>query len=76
MTTMITLSEARLPDPLILADQHIAEAKQRREHQIRVVSGLPRDTDARAYAEMLLREIDRTIAIGRMHQELIHNLRD
>ncbi|WP_342111468.1 hypothetical protein [Methylobacterium sp. SI9] len=41
---------------------------------MRVLSRLPQGSPARAYAEHVLNEIDRTIVLSRMHHELIQNL--
>jgi hypothetical protein len=41
---------------------------------MRVLSLLSQGSPARAYAEHVLSEIDRTIVLSRMHHELIQNL--
>ncbi|GJE14622.1 hypothetical protein [Methylobacterium longum] len=73
---MPTPSEAHLQDLLAQAEQDLAEAEQRREHQARVVSDLLAGTEARTYAEGVLREIDRTIAFIRANRELIKHILD
>lgn len=74
MTAMLSRSDALLHDPLLQAERQLAEAEERRDQQMRVLSRLPQGSPARAYAEHVLSEIDRTIMLSRMHHELIRNL--
>lgn len=74
MTATLSRSDALLHDPLVQADRQIAEAEERREEQMRVLSRLAQGSPARIYAEHVLSEIERTIVLSRMHQELIQNL--
>ena len=76
VTATLSRSSALLYDPLLQAGRQVAEAEERREEQMRVLSGLAQGSPARAYAEHVLGEIDRTIVLSRMHQELIQNLLD
>ncbi|WP_447679853.1 hypothetical protein [Methylobacterium mesophilicum] len=71
---MLSRSDALPHDPLLQAGQQVAEAEERRERQMRVLSGLAQGSPARIYAEHVLSEIERTIVLSRMHQELIQNL--
>jgi hypothetical protein len=71
---MLYRSDALLHDPLLQAEQQLAEAEERREQQMRALSRFPQGSPARAYAEHVLSEIDRTIVLSRMHHELIQNL--
>lgn len=71
---MPTLPEVYLQDLFAQAQQDLAEAEQRREHQARVVSTLLDGTETRAAAEKVLREIDRTIAFIRANLELIQHI--
>jgi len=73
---MPTPSEANLQDLLAQADKDLAEAEQRREHHARIIAGLHDGTEARAAAEKVLREIDRTIAFIRANRELIRHILD
>lgn len=74
VTATLSRSSALLYDPLLQAGRQVAEAEERREQQMLIVSGLAQGSPARAYAEHVLGEIDRTIVLSRMHQELIQNL--
>ena len=74
MTAMLSRPDALLHDPLLQAERQVAEAEERRDQQMRVLSRLPQGSPARAYAEHVLSEIDRTIVLTRMHHELIENL--
>ena len=74
VTAMLSHSDTLLHDPLSQAGQQVAEAEERREQQMRVLSGLAQGSPARVYAEHVLCEIDRTIVLSRMHLELIQNL--
>ena len=71
---MLSRSEVLLHDPLFQAGQQVAEAEERREQQMRIQSGLTQGSPARVYAEHVLSEVERTIVLSRMHQELIENL--
>ena len=71
---MLSRSDALLHDPLLQAERQVAEAEERRERQMHVLSRIPQGSPARAYAEHVLSEIDRTIVLSRMHHELIQNL--
>jgi len=71
---MLSRSDALLHDPLFQAGRQVAEAEERRDKQIRVLSGLAQGSPARIYAEHVLSEIERSIVLSRMHQELIHHL--
>ena len=71
---MLSRSDALLHDPLVQAERQVAEAEERREQQMCVLSGLAQGSPARIYAEHVLSEIERSIVLGRMHQELIQNL--
>ncbi|MCJ2117253.1 hypothetical protein MKK65_11895 [Methylobacterium sp. J-001] len=74
MTTTLSHSDALLHDPLLQAGRQVAEAEERREQQMRFLSGLAQGSPARIYAEHVLSEIERSIALSRMHEELIQNL--
>jgi hypothetical protein len=74
VTAMLSRSDALLHDPLLQAERQVAEAEERRERQMRVLSRLPQGSPAQAYAEHVLSEIDRTIVLSRMHHELIQTL--
>ncbi|WP_147898151.1 hypothetical protein [Methylobacterium sp. WL7] len=74
MTAMLSRSNEILHDPLFQAGRQVAEAEERREQQIRVLSALAQGSPARIYAEHVLSEIERTIALSRMNQELIESL--
>lgn len=74
MTAMLTRAEALLNDPLVQAQEQVAEAEKRREQQVRFLANIAEGTDARAFAEHTLNEIERTIVLGRMHLELIRHL--
>lgn len=71
---MLYRSDALLHDPLLQAEQPLAEAEERREQYMRALSRFPQGSPTRAYAEHVLSEIDRTIVLSRMHHELIQNL--
>jgi hypothetical protein len=71
---MLSRSDALLHDPLFQAGRRVAKAEERREQQMRILSGLAQGSPARIYAEYVLSEIDRTIVLSRMHQELIEGL--
>jgi len=73
---MPTPPEAHLRNLLAQAEQDLAEAEQRREHQARTVAGLLDGTEARAAAEKVLREIDRTIAFISANRDLIEHVLD
>jgi hypothetical protein len=74
MTAMPILARPLLEDPLIFADQQIAEAEQRRERQALLVSKLAEGTQARTDAEHVLGEIEWTLSLSRMHRSLIQDL--
>ena len=74
VTAMLSRSDALPHDPLFQAERQVAEAEERREEQMRILSGLAQGSPARIYAEHVLSEIERTIVLSRMHQELIQNL--
>ncbi|TXN76578.1 hypothetical protein FV228_00030 [Methylobacterium sp. WL18] len=74
VTAMLSRSDEYLHDPLFQAVLQVAEAEERREQQMRILSGLAQGSPARVYAEHVLSEIDRTIVLSRMHQELIESL--
>jgi len=74
VTAMLSHSDALLHDPLSQAGQQVTEAEERREQQMRVLSGLAQGSPARIYAEHVLSEIERTVVLSRMHLELIQNL--
>ena len=67
-------ADAHLRALLTQAEQDLAEAEQRRDHQARVVYNLLEGTDTRAFAEKTLREIERTISFIRVHRELIEHI--
>lgn len=71
---MLSRSDTPLHDPLLQAERQVAEAEKRRERQMHVLLGLTQGSPARVYAEHVLSEIERTIVLSRMHQELIQNL--
>ncbi|KQS85939.1 hypothetical protein ASG32_00065 [Methylobacterium sp. Leaf361] len=58
---MPTLPDAYLRDILTQAEQDLAAAELRRAQQARIVAGPLNSPETRAAAELLLREIDRTI---------------
>ena len=74
VTAMLSRSNEILHDPLFQAGRQVAEAEERREQQIRVLSALAQGSPARIYAEHVLSEIERTIALSCMNQELIESL--
>jgi hypothetical protein len=74
VTSMLSRSDALLHDPLFEAGRQVVEAEERREQQMRVLSRLAQSSPARVYAEHVLSEIERTIVLSRMHQELIQGL--
>jgi hypothetical protein len=74
VTSLLSRSDALLHDPLFQAERQVAEAEERREQQMRVLSGFAQSSPARIYAEHVLSEIERSIALSRMHEELIQNL--
>ncbi|MCJ2100769.1 hypothetical protein [Methylobacterium sp. E-046] len=67
-------SDALLHVLLAKAEQDLAEAERRRDHQARVVYDLRDGTDARVFAEKGLREIERTIGFIRANRELIEHI--
>jgi hypothetical protein len=71
---MLTRAEAPLNDPLVQAQEQVAEAEKRREQQVRSLADIAEGTDARAFAEHILSEIERTIVLSRMHLELMRHL--
>jgi hypothetical protein len=73
---MPTPTEAHLRDLLAQTEQDLTEAEQRREHHARIIAGLHDGTEARAAAEKVLHEIDRTIAFIRANRELIQGILD
>ena len=73
---MPTPSEAHLQGLLAQAEQDLAEAGQRREHQASIVTSLHEGTETRAAAERVLRELDRTIAFISANCDLIHLILD
>jgi len=74
VTSMLSRSDALLHDPLLQARRQVAEAEERREQQMLVLSGLAQGSPARIYGEHVLSEIERSIVLSRMHHELIQNL--
>ncbi|WP_419828494.1 hypothetical protein [Methylobacterium sp.] len=74
MTAMLAHSITPLHGPLFQAGQQVTEAEERREQQISVLSAFAQDSPARIYAEHVLSEIERTIALSRMNQKLIESL--
>ena len=74
VTAMHSLSDALPHDPLFQAGLQVAEAEERREQQMHILSGLAQGSPAQIYAEHVLSEIERTIMLSRMHQELIESL--
>ncbi len=48
MTAMLTRAEALLNDPLVQAQEQVAEAEKRREQQVRFLADIAEGTDARA----------------------------
>lgn len=73
---MSTPPEAHLRNLLAQAEEDLREAEQRRDHQALVVSGLLADTEARATAERVLHEINRTIAFIRANRDLLDLILD
>ena len=71
---MPTPPDTHLRALLTQAEQDLAEAERRRDHQARVVYDLLEGTDARVFAEKALREIERTITYIRANRELIENI--
>ena len=71
---MPTPSDAHLRGLLAQAEHDFVEAEQRRGHQARVVSDLLAGTEARTYAEKVLREIDRTIAFNSANRALVQHI--
>ena len=71
---MLSRTDALPHNPLFQAGRQVTEAEERRERQLRILSGLAQGSPARIYAEHILSEIDRTIVLSRMHQELIESL--
>ena len=67
-------SDAHLHVLLAKAEQDLAEAERRRDHQARVVYNLVDGTDTRAFAEKALREIERSIGFIRANRELIEHI--
>ncbi|TXM96713.1 hypothetical protein FV242_33225 [Methylobacterium sp. WL64] len=74
VTAMLSQSDALPHDPLFQAGRQVAEAEERREQQMHILSRLAQGSPARIYAEHVLSEIERTIVLSRMHRELIQNL--
>lgn len=74
VTAMTSPSRSPVSHPLVAADQQLAEAERRRDQQIRVVAGLVKGTEARAYAEHVLQVMERNILMSRAHQALIQSL--
>ena len=68
---MPTPPEAYLRNMLAQAEQDLAEAERRRAYQERVVTDVIDSPATRIAAELLLREIDRTIASIRTNRDLI-----
>ncbi|MDR7040523.1 hypothetical protein J2X36_005306 [Methylobacterium sp. BE186] len=58
--------------PLEQAHRHVVEAEQRREQQIRLITGLC--GTEKALAQQALTEIERTLAIARAHRSLLLSL--
>jgi hypothetical protein len=67
-------SDAHLHVLLAKAEQDLAEAERRRDHQARVVYNLVDGSDTRAFAEKGLREIERSIGFIRATRELIEHI--
>lgn len=74
MMAMTLPARSPVDHPLIVADQQLAEAEQRRDQQIRIVAGLVEGTEARTYAEHVLQVMERNILMSRAHQSLIQSL--
>jgi hypothetical protein len=74
VTSMFSRSDALMHGPLFRVSQQVAGAEERREQQMRIPSGLTQGSPARVDAEHVLSEIERTIVLSRIHQELIENL--
>jgi hypothetical protein len=68
---MPTRPDAYLRDMLAQAERDLAAAELRRAQQARIVAGPLNSPEMRADAELLLREIDRTIASIRANRHLI-----
>lgn len=73
---MPTLPDAYLRDILAQAEQDLAAAELRRAQQARIVAGPLDSSETRAAAELLLSEIDRTIASIRANRHLIKDILD
>lgn len=71
---MPTLPDAYLRDILAQAEQDLAAAELRRAQQARIVAGPLNSPETRAAAELLLREIDQTIASIRANRHLIEDI--
>lgn len=68
--------QSLLDNSLTDADQHVAEAEQRRDRQIDAVVALPEGTQARVYAEHVLDVMERNLSITRAHQSLVQHLHE
>lgn len=71
---MPTLPDAYLRDILAQAERDLAAAELRRTRQARIVAGPLNSPETRAAAELLLREIDQTIASIRANHHLIEDI--
>jgi len=71
---MPTLPDAHLRDILAQAEQDLAAAELCRAQQARIVAGPLASPETRASAELLLREIDRTIASIRANRLPIEDI--
>lgn len=75
MMAMMTLIPRSLPDdPLAIADQDVANAEERRDRQVRIISDLAEGTEARACAERILQIVEGNLALMRVHQSVIQQL--
>jgi hypothetical protein len=72
MSTLSSPDRSFLDDPLAAADRQVAEAERRHDRQRYLVTDLADGTEARAYAEHVLRVMEQTLAMSGGHRAFIH----
>ena len=58
------------------ASQFIREAERRRDEQARIVAGLVGPPEVLAFAERILKEMENTLEMARLHESYLHLLDD